>query len=177
MNEINLAPGRSVEVENQFKQQKIVKILALCSIICVGLISIIFFAITLLLPINAVKNSQNQTLQGISQLHQRIVTVVLTQDRVHNIQILLNKRKDYPQIVNQFMTILPSDLTVTQMILDNGSLSITVTGASLMSMNDYINGLIDSVNKNSKISNFSIQSLVYNSDLSVYRLTFQADIL
>lgn len=178
MNDINLVSGKNLDFEKkQAKTQKILKISAIISLFAVAFISIFFFIITMLLPISSVKKDQVQTLQGVSGLHKKLVTYALVKERLENIEGILLQRKDYPLISNEILSNLPSDMSVDVLTLQNGTLIITVSGPYLISINQYIDDVINVSDKSNNIKNLTVQSLIFNPFTSNYSLTFQADIL
>ena len=176
-NEINLVSGKDLGLEKQIKVLKILKVTAVISLISVAFISITFFIITLILPISTVKKNQDQALVGISKLHKKLTTFSLVTDRIKNIKSIVAQRKDYPQISAAILSKLPSDMSVDTMMLDQNTLIITVTGASLISINQYIDDFANIANSSNNIQDLIVQNLQFYPSTSVYSLTFQANIL
>jgi hypothetical protein len=177
MNNINLVSGKNLNVEKQAQTLKLLRTIAIIMLIGVALVSIVFFVITLLLPIEQVKKSQSQTIQEISGFHKQLATYNLIRDRVSNVKKILAIRKDYPQIIDSILGMLPQDMTVDTLTFDNNILVITVKGQSLFFINQFIDDFSNFSNNNHKIQNLTVKTLQYSPDTAVYFLTFQAKVL
>ncbi len=177
MNDINLVSGRSLDIEKQAKRLKLLRIFAILSLLIVALVSIFFFIFTVSLPINSVKQNEQQTLSNISGLHKRLASYVLIKDRLTSIQSLIQKRTNYPQVVNTIISMVDPQLTVQSFDIEAGSITITITGGSLTPINQFINDMLNLANNGKLIKNLSIQSLSFSGAVNKYTLVMQSDLL
>lgn len=175
--DINLVSSKTQQVEAELKRIKALKIAAIGSLAVVGLISILLFIITVTLPVSSVKKNQEQTLSNISALHEKLTKYTLIDDRVNNIEGIINSRKDYTKLLNTLLDKLPPDLTVDSMIIDAGTFTFVVSGQSLTPIDNFIEDVRILGNKENIIKNLSIQSLIVNAGGAKYILTLQADTL
>jgi hypothetical protein len=176
-NDINLVSGKAYEFEKELKRLKIIRVAAIVSLVTVSLISILLFLITLLLPISSVKKDQEKTISSIALLRQKLTKYSLINDRVKNISEITKQRKNYSIITNKLLSKVPADLSVDILTIEDGAISISVGGVSLVPINEYINSIVELGDKKDGISGLVVESLVLNNNTGKYILTLQADIL
>jgi hypothetical protein len=174
--EINLISGKKLDLEKQEKTLKYLKIIALGSLLLVGSTAIIFFLIIFFTPISSIKKQQQDTIQGLSGLHNKLVTYSLNQERLKTIKTIMSKRKTYPKTLDGILNKLPGDLNVSGISISQGSLILSISGKSLLSMNQYIDDIMLFSDNNSKLSNLTVNSLQYNNSSSDFTLAIQAKI-
>jgi hypothetical protein len=177
MNDINLVSGKAFDIEKQAKRLRYFRISALGFLLIIALISIIFFIITITLPIASVKKEQQQTLSGISQLHNKLTAYSLISERLKNISSLTSSRKNYPLMTSKILEIIPPNVEIGNFSFDTGIFTISVTDNSLIPLNTLINNMIDLSNERQAIKNLSIKSLSFDAASGKYSLIFQADII
>lgn len=173
---INLVSGKSYQLEKKLKRLKIIRITAVTSLVFVSLISILLFIITIILPTSSVKKEQQQTLSNIGVLHNKLIKYSLIKDRIKNISDIMKKRKNYSLISNSLLSKAPSDLLIDALSIEDGTVIITVSAASLISINKFIDDIIILGDKGKVIKNVSIQNLILNINTKNYALTMKADI-
>jgi hypothetical protein len=176
-NDINLVSGKAYELEKELKRLKALRITAVVALVSVALISVLLFLITLLLPISSVKKDQEKTISSIALLKDKLAKYSLINDRVKNIAEITKQRKNYSTITNTLIEKVPTDLSVDILTIEDGVISISVGGVSLIPINEYINTVIDIGEKKQGISGLVVESLVLNNNTGKYILTLQADIL
>lgn len=177
MNDINLVSGKSLDVEREAKRLRYLRISALVLLFVVALISVVFFVITITLPISSVKKEQQKALTGISQLHNKLTAYALINERLTNISSIMLNRKDYPQMTNKILDIIPQDVEAGSINLDSGVFSMAIYSDSLFPLNTIINDMVELSNKEQVIKNLSIKSLTFDATSGKYSLVFQADII
>lgn len=174
---INLVSSKNSELERNLKRLRFVKTFAVISLILVALTSVLVFIINLSLPISDVKKGQKDTLASIASLHSKQATFFLIKDRIVNISSILSKRKSYVDATNSVFGKLPSGLSADALDVETGTMLLTVSGNSLLPMNQFLDNLIVLGQSKKVIKNLNIQSLILNTRNGSYSLTIQADIL
>lgn len=175
--DINLVSGKAYQLEKELKRLKILRITAVASLVSVSLISVLLFLITILLPISSVKKDQEKTLSSIALLREKLTKYSLINDRIKNISEINLKRKNYSIITNSLIDKVPSGLTVDILTIEDATISISVSGVSLIPTNEYIDTVIVMGDKKQGIKNLTVESLVLNNNTGKYILTLQADVL
>lgn len=174
---INLVSNKILQLENEQKRLRLFKMVAIASLVLAASSSLILFIITLALPISSVKKTQEQTLSNISVLHEKLVKYALINDRVKNISEIMSNRKNYASLANTIFGKLPQELSVETMILEDKTFTLSVSGNSLIPVNDFIDDMVEIGDSGKIIKNLTIQSLVLNSGNGKYILSMEADVL
>lgn len=174
---INLVTGKSFDLEKQQKRTKIAKIVAIFSLATTVLISLVIFLITFFLPISSVKQSEQETLTNISALHKRLVSFYLVKDRIDNIFVIIDKRQNFGVVSSAVLGKVPQDLSVETLSIQDKTLTLVVSGTSLMPINQVIDDLVVMSNQKKLIGNLMIESLVLSAQTGRYSLSVQADVL
>jgi Tfp pilus assembly protein PilN len=168
---INLVSGKNDEVEKEQKRLRIVRIIAALSLIFVALFSILIFVINFTLPLEAVKKNQQLELANIASMHQKLAKYTILSDRISSISDIISKRNNYDARINAIYSKIPGGISVDSLDVQLGEITLGVSGPSLLSVNDLINGLIDLKDKNKIIKNINIQGLTFRPTDGVYSLT------
>jgi Tfp pilus assembly protein PilN len=179
MNDINLVSGKSFDIERELRRLKYLRISALGLLLVVALISIVFFIITITLPISSVKKEQQQALTGISQLHNKLVAYSLISERLTNISKITLSRKNFPQMTSKILETIPQYVAVDSLSFEANVFTLSVTSDSLIPLNILINDMISLSNKEKEqiIKNLIIKNLSFDAKSGKYSLNFQADMI
>ena len=89
----------------------------------------------------------------------------------------MSSRKNYASSANTIFEKLPQELSVETMILEDKILTLSVSGDSLIPINEFIDDMVEIGDSGKIIKNLTIQSLVLNFSNGRYILSMQADIL
>src|SRR3989304_9543908 len=130
--DINLISNRSEKIEKERKALNSLRIIAGVCLFIVAAVSVGIFLINFTVPISAVKKQQEQTLSQISTLNKKFASYNLTKDRLKNISSLLTKRKNYGESLDKIYGKIPSNLAITEIRIEKGSLVMSVAGNSLL---------------------------------------------
>ena len=166
--DINLIKVRD---DSSAKNRKLTRLKrgALILLLSVGVISVILFLINLSSPINSIKKEQNNLLTTISESNEKAVKLSIVNERVSAVTKIRSKRPDYIGVLDLATKNLSEGVRTAGLALDESSVSITVSSPSLLSLNNFLNGVIDSSRNNSKIKSVSMESLSA-SDISTFYL-------
>ena len=170
---INLVSGENEQAKSEKKKLKKVRLIAFFSLIIVALFSVIVFLINITLPIQSVIQDQKVTSDSIFLLHGKLVKLYLIKDRVNNLSAILLQRKDYIAPVDKIFALLPSDLSVDGLVLDKNILTLTISGNSLSSINEFIDAVVTLGANKKLISDIGIQGIKLDSSAGNYSLSLQ----
>ena len=89
------------------------------------------------------------------------------------------QRKNYATAINEIYLKLPKELKVQSLEVDKGEVILTVSGDSLLKINDFIDGMIalKDNSKNKILKNIIIQSLSFQPTKGLYTLAIKTDML
>ena len=98
-------------------------------------------------------------------------------ERLNDISNILAKRKNYSQIISEILKKAPSDVKTTSIEVGKDGVSIYVSSASLVPLNDFLNNLLEmSINKQ-VISNLSLTGLTADEKTGKYSLSLKMTLL
>jgi type II secretory pathway pseudopilin PulG len=152
------------------------KILALLVMFAVVGIALLVFIINLTLPINSIKSEESATLSNISRMHKKLAQYYLVEDRINHLSNIISQREKLSDVTKALLTEVPSDLSINSMQVDSKSISLIVSGGSLISMNNFIDNIVVLNNKNTLIANVVIQQLSLDVKNNQYSVSIQANI-
>lgn len=174
-NSINLVSPKNEQLEKEQNRLKAARILAFSVMLAVVLIAALVFIVNLTLPINSIKQDEQNTLSNISAFHTKLAQYYLVEDRVTNLSNIIEKRKKLPDIADAVLATVPQDLAITTMQIDAKQVSFVVSGKSLISMNKFIDD-VTALDKSKKIiKNIVVQQLSADIKNGNYSVSVQAD--
>lgn len=176
-NDINLVSSKNSQIESELRILNLLRFTAVAMLITVALVSISIFVISVQVPLADIKREETSTLTQISQLHKKLATYYLIKDRINNINTLLSTRKDYTKTINPILAKVPSDLAIDDLDVENNKIILTVSGNSLVGINNIINNLVNTSDKKKYLKDLTIDSLSLNSIIGKYSVTFTANLL
>lgn len=176
-NDINLVSNKNSQIESELRILYILRFTAVAMLITVALVSISIFVISVQIPLAELRREEDATIAQISQMHKKLATYYLIKDRINNINTLISTRKDYTKTIKPLLAKLSNDLEIDDLDVENNKIILTVSGSSLVGINNIINDLVDLSSKMQYIQNLKIDSLNLNSTQGDYAVTFKADLL
>ena len=176
---INLVSSKNDELEKEHRRLRLVRIIAVACLVIVALFSVLIFVVNFTLPLQEVKKNQQLELANISSMHKKLATYALVRERVASISDFLMQRKNYATAINEIYLKLPKELKVQSLEVDKGEVILTVSGDSLLKINDFIDGMIalKDNSKNKILKNIIIQSLSFQPTKGLYTLAIKTDML
>lgn len=167
--DINLIKVETASPKNRRAAK--LRMVALIILFFVGGVAIIFFILDFSSPLNSIKSEQDAVLSSITAENQKAVKLAIVNERATAINRLKIERPDYLGVLNTAMSTLPSGVSASGLDIDESSVSITVASPSLLSLNNFLNGVLDEARKNSNIESASMESLTANDTSSAYQMS------
>lgn len=175
-NSINLVSPKNEQLDKEQNRLRIARILAFTIMVLVAAIAVLVFVINLTLPINLIKQDQTTTLSNISTVHKKLTQYSLVEDRVNHLSNVIQQRKKIPDIADAFLAVIPQELSINSMQVDVKKVSLIVSGASLLSMNKFIDDVTMLGSEKKLIQNVVAQQLSLDVKSGQYSISIQADI-
>ena len=175
-NSINLVSTNVVGLEKELKRLKIFRVAAIIGLIFVSLLSVLAFVLNVTLPIESVKNQQKATITEISVFNKKLTQYTLLTDRVRNISSIISNRKDYGLNTSVLFGITPVDASIDTLNIEKGKLTMSVSSASLSSINKFMDDIVALGVKGKIVKNIIVQELTSNVSNGTYSLSIEADI-
>lgn len=165
----------SVPKVSRDKQQRLrsVRIIAFGLLGLVGSVSVILFVINLSSPISKIKAQQNQILSQITTQQDKAAKLNVVKERVTTISNIFSTRTDYIDSLKLILSKKPDDLKLISLETNKESINMTVNSNSLLTINNFLNTVIDTGKSDKKIKSVLLDSLAVNQSLGVYALSIK----
>ncbi|MFH1187165.1 MAG: hypothetical protein V1697_03275 [Candidatus Levyibacteriota bacterium] len=166
--------------EHLIKKRKKVKILRTTAGILLGLVaafSIIIFILNIQFSVSSIKKEQNSVINSISALKEKAAKLILVNDRIKGISEILNKRKNYSNLIEAVLESVPGETKVTSLELNKETVKTTIASKSLLSINSFLDIMIQHSQRKKIINNLTIKGINVNTRTGEYSLSISAVIL
>lgn len=176
-NDINLITKKAVKFES-VPNDRLLIILRISSV--VSLIVVVFSVLLLFLLRSqsalASLESQHKTLTSqISALHPRAAKYVLIKNRLQYISGLLDKRSDIEKMLSTVLQDIPQDVSISSLSVTKNSAVVTITSASLVSINTIINHFTDLALVNKLFATVGMDTLNFDTSSKLYSVSIKAN--
>ncbi|MCL5019480.1 MAG: hypothetical protein M1426_03240 [Patescibacteria group bacterium] len=176
-NDINLISNKDAASLNAKKRLKQIRIIAIASLVVVALLSIIIFIINSQTSLSGIKKDQNSTIQSISYLNKKSAKLAIINNRLKDISDIMEKRKNYTNTINTLLQLMPPGVSTTTLELSKKDVVLIVHSNSLLSIDKFLNSIIDLSSKKQVISSVTIESLIINPKTGSYSLSLKTILL
>ncbi len=155
--DINLAIGQT---KGSSKKQRIqlVKIVSYTVLIIVAISSLITFFINLQLSLNSINKQQTQILQSLASNDATAVKLYLLKSRLDDVSAIINNRKKFNDQAKTILSLVPENVTVTSIHIDDNGISVGVDSKSLLDLNNFLNNCLK-LETDHKLANLSLGGL------------------
>ncbi len=173
--DINLASGILVKSASKSKTLRILRILAICSIIFIAATSIILFLLINQISPDNVKKQEGKILFSIKFLHDKEAKIAIVNSKISDISKILNSRINYESEMNSFFENIPDGVSVNSLEIDKAKVTITVASNSLYAIDKMLNNFFNMIAKKQIIKSMTIQSISSDPTSGNYNLSIKAD--
>lgn len=174
---INLVSTHSDAIEREQKILLAIRVIAAVLLTSIALISILAFIVTTQIPLDRIKSEQSQTLNQISAHSGKLSNYFLIKDRVSNINSLLSSRTDYTRSIDSIFSVIPEDMRVESMSVEDKTIEMEVSSSSLQSIDQVINSIISMGLEGKVIKSVKLESITLNAGAGRYSVDLSAEIL
>ena len=175
-NNINLISNQNVELEKELRRLKKFRLISLICLITVSLVSVLIFVLNLTLPLDSVKKEQATTAVSVVTFHKKLVMYTLITDRIKNISNILSQRGNYIPQIDEVLGKIPADVSVDELNVKTGAISVFVSSATLLSINKFMDDMVSFAEKGKVINDLIIQSFSLDAASGKYSLGLTANI-
>lgn len=174
---INLVKAQ--DKENLRRERKIflLRTISLIFISFVGLVSIVLFILYLRISPEAIRREQSQVVQSIALQKNKLAKLNLLNDRLRGINQVLKERKDYTTTLNSILSQIPQEARAQVLSINKSNVSLTVTSASLLPLNKFLNNILELSENKKYIREMVIESLTIDSKTGSYSLSIKAKVI
>ncbi len=175
--EVNLISSRRKESSISYRQAGNIKkvayiFLGLCVIASVGL-----FVLNSTSELGTLSKKEDSLNQTLHTQQKKIVKMTLIKDRIESISDIQKKSKSYEDILVNVSSALPQDSKFDSFEVTKNSLNVTVSSSSLLSVNSFLDYIINNINKNHIFQKVTVSSLVGDIQSGKYILVLDVTLL
>lgn len=171
---INLLLHTDTETLKRQKRIKTLNFAAVILLISVGAMSLIIFLLIQIVNPPSVQKEQEDILTRISQFQSKQVKLFILDNRVENIEKIMQKRKDLASITNSLLVKIPTRLSIEALEIDDKSIVMTASSTSLSAIGELISNLTDMVKKREIITSLTLNSLEFDESRNAYEVSVKS---
>lgn len=172
-NEINLLLGRKTQPPSFLKRRFLFHSLALGLMFIVSFASVVIFILIALTPLPSLKEREKDEMKRLSFYNEMIGELILTKDRLTEVNHILKKRPTYSLTLETVRKLLPASVSMDETHVNEKVLSLTVSSTSLISLDSFLDQLTMTNSDLKLFRSIKLVSILYNLDKSKYTLTLE----
>lgn len=173
---INLLLHADEETLRRRKRAKTLNLIATVFLVAVGGISLFLFLLIQIINPSGIKKEQNDIREKISQFQNREAKLFVLNNRINNIDKILQKRIDLGKVTNALLIKTPGRLFIEDLEVDDKTVVMTAQSTSLSAIGELINNLTDMVRKKEIISSLTLGTLVFDESKNSYQVSITAEL-
>lgn len=173
---INLLLQTNEESKRRQKRIKRLNIIAYTLLIGVGCFSLVIFLLIQIINVSAILREQNEIIKKIDKLQNKQVKLFALNNRIDNIEKVLEKRIDLSKVTSGILAKIPSGLFIEDLEVDDKTVTLTVSSTSLLEIGELINNLTDMVRKREVINSLILNTLIFDESKSSYRVSIKSEV-
>lgn len=178
MNEsINLVKAEESEGSRRHRKVFVLRVISIVFVSFVGIVSIILFILYARISVSSIKREQSIALQSITLQKNKLAKLNLLNDRLKGLSQVLKERKNYTDILDSLLEQIPSGASASALSIGKSGITLTVTSASLLPINKFLNNVVELSRKKNFIREMVIESLSIDSKTGTYSLSIKAKII
>lgn len=173
---INLLLPKDEESLKRRKSIKVVSLIAVFFLVGTGIISLTLFLMIQAVNLSSIRKAQADVLREISTFQDRQNKILAVNNRIENVQQIINTRKDLLRITNTILAKTPAGVSIEDIEVDNKFIILTAVSPSLLSIDQFINNLTDMVRNKEMISSLTLSGLVFEEGENFYQVSIKSEI-
>lgn len=172
---INFLTIVSLDTKKSKKGIKLARIVAICSLILVVLLSVLVYYLSRVVYPQALKTERASLLKSLSSLRSKEAKLAVVANRVENASELISKRVDYSKTINKFFERKPSEINVDSLKIDKKTIILTFSSNSLLPINEFIDGLIE-LGRERVVNLLVLDSLSTSESRGIYSVSLTSNL-
>lgn len=157
--DINLLIKEDVKLLKQKKRVKVFRDIAIGSLVMVLLISGSIYLLNRRSSSSSIKKDQDSFLNQMLNFRKKEAKLTIVNNRINNIDSVLNKRIDTYRIVSTLLGKVPDGISVDNLEFSGKTIAIQVSSSSLHPVDEFINNLIAMAERKELINVLILNSL------------------
>lgn len=175
--EINLVVGKKKEVIQRETQLKVTRFLAIASLVVVISLSVGVFLINQLSGIQGSLQKEKDATQNISFFQKKIGTLLLTENRMKDIDTLIKNQSHLDVTIKGLMDGIPDDVRIDSLTMTRKDMTMTLVSSNLESINSFLDFIVSKVNNNQLLSKLTVNNIIADTTLQKYIVSIKGDLL
>ncbi len=177
MSSINLLRTEGPENVKVQKRKFVIRLISIVFLFFVVLTSITLFIISSRISPEAVRKEQDAIIRNLTLQKEKQAKYNLLIDRLVGINQILKTRKNYTNTLNALLSDVPQGVNTTGLSVENSDVTLTVNSNSLLSINEFLTKILDTVSKKHVIRDMTIETLTIDRATGSYSLSIKAKII
>ncbi len=173
--DINLISVPKVSKDKATKLRN-VRIISFGGLFLVLLISTFVLFLNFISPLSSVKTEQAGILSQITAQQAKAAKLAIISERVSSITKVKTQALNYTDTMDVIFAKKPTDATLFGLDVDDTSLSVTLNSSSLLSLNNFLNSLIDATSSHKEIKSVFLDNLSVNNTASLFSMTVKVNL-
>jgi hypothetical protein len=133
--------------------------------------SIALFMFIAFSPLPTAQEEERNVLSTLSQYHPDIAKILVINDRIKGSEIILAKRSEFDQTLDKIKKRMPEDASITGLTMNDQEIAVTITSASLSSLDTFLNSLITATESKEDFSKVTLTRFFSNETTKTFSLT------
>lgn len=172
---INLLPRKGKQHNQDDQFLAVLQRISLTALVIIVFCTLTLFALNYDTTLPQLRQQQNAGLTSLTLLHGKTAKILFIKDRLSQIQLIMNKRNNFDDVISQVSQLTPKDVTIGEFDIVSQSATITFTAKSLASLSEILSTMTDMVNGKQTFRTLSILDL--SADTQQFSLTVKAVLL
>lgn len=171
--EINLLPGKTKLTSSVLRKRQILHSIALGLLFVVSFLSVTLFILIALSPLPSLREREQEEYKRLTFYNEMIVKLLLTKDRIVNIQDVLKTRSVYSATLQDMGMKVPAGVTMDEVYLENNTLLVTLSSSSLVQIDQFLETLLESYRDSKIFKTIKLVSLQQDFKKGLYKITLE----
>lgn len=176
-NDINLLSTAKIKSEEKEKLVNVLKIVSLTSLVGVLLVSFILFILAKQFSVDSIREKQSAVIKNINFLKEKHAKLILTEKKIEEISKIIKKRSKFDNSLRIIDNKIPSGVSSQAILLNRQKVNLYVTSNSLRDIDKFINNFTEMARSKNLIQDFSIESVILDSQRGNYSVNVSAQML
>lgn len=172
---INLISFNQAELVREGRTVRLLRILAIISILIVGIFSLVIFLIIQSISPGGIKKQEAAMQGNIASLQTKQAKIIIVNRKIKDIDNIISKRPNYNNLITDITSIIPEKVSLNNLNINDKKVKLMVTSGSLLSLNNLLDNLFDMVKNGKLIGNLTIGGISVNGNNGIYTMSVSGD--
>lgn len=173
--DINLSPRKREDAVLKQKKLRAFRIASISFFSAVVTITAIVFLLNIFSPVKGLTQERESLLAQLSTHNKKLGKYVFIKSRLQDVSDIIDKRAEYNKIIQELVVSLPADTNIETLKISENKVSITVSAASLSSINSFTDSLVSLTEKSQIFKHAVMENLVSDTQQGQYNITIKLD--